>query len=300
MSLRRGAALFARGCAGFLPSGLEVCAAARLCTGASTSGRTWATATAGGFSLPVSVRNIPMGSIRGIKSKATNRSKFSATELGLYWGAAAVFMIGVSYASVPLYRLFCAATGYGGTVRAGQTIEEKLKRRMESPDAKIEEAAAAREIRVWFNADVSERMPWEFRPTQEYVRVRPGQSTLVFFTAHNKSDKPVTGYSLYNVTPDKAAFYFNKIQCFCFEEQRLRGGETIDMPVFFYIDPEFATDWNCRNIDDITLSYMFHKVEEADEDEEEDGRPTVVKLHSGPHPAAAGPTAARPPVAATA
>lgn len=70
----------------------------------------------------------------------------------------------------------------------------------------------------------------------------------------------MTGYSLYNVTPDKAAFYFNKIQCFCFEEQRLRAGETLDMPVFFYIDPEFATDWNCRNINDITLSYIFHKV----------------------------------------
>ncbi|GLI60336.1 hypothetical protein VaNZ11_002456 [Volvox africanus] len=301
MSLRRGAALFGRGLAGVLPSGLEVCAAARLCTGASTSGRTWATATAGGFSLPFGVRNIPTGSIRGITNKATNRSKFTATELGLYWGAAAVFMIGVSYASVPLYRLFCAATGYGGTVRAGQTIEEKLKRRMESPDEKVEEAAAAREIRVWFNADVSERMPWDFQPTQEYVRVRPGQSTLVFFTAHNKSDKPVTGYSLYNVTPDKAAFYFNKIQCFCFEEQRLRGGETIDMPVFFYIDPEFATDWNCRNIDDITLSYMFHKVEEADEDKDDDHddeRPTVVKLHSVPHPAVT--TATPAPVAAPA
>ncbi|GIL65635.1 hypothetical protein Vafri_19217 [Volvox africanus] len=163
-------------------------------------------------------------------------------------------------------------------------------------------AAAAREIRVWFNADVSERMPWDFRPTQEYVRVRPGQSTLVFFTAHNKSDKPVTGYSLYNVTPDKAAFYFNKIQCFCFEEQRLRGGETIDMPVFFYIDPEFATDWNCRNIDDITLSYMFHKVEEADENKDDDdgGQPTVVKLHSGPHPAAAVAAATPAPVAAPA
>ncbi|KXZ55283.1 hypothetical protein GPECTOR_3g42 [Gonium pectorale] len=191
-------------------------------------------------------------------------------------------MIGVSYASVPLYKLFCA------------TVEEKLKRRKEAPDSKVEQAAASREIRVWFNADVSETMPWDFQPTQEYVRVRPGQSTLVFFTAHNKSDKPVTGYSLYNVTPDKAAFYFNKIQCFCFEEQRLRGGETIDMPVFFYLDPEFATDWNCRNINDITLSYIFHKVEDAQGEEEDDGRPSVVKLHSGPHPAvgAAVPVAA--------
>lgn len=195
-------------------------------------------------------------------------------------------MIAMSYASVPLYKLVCAATGYGGTVRAGKTVEEKLKKRLEKPDAKVEEAAAARELRVWFDAGVSDTMPWEFKPTQEYVRVRPGQSTLVFFTAKNKSDKPVTGYSLYNVTPDKAAFYFNKIQCFCFEEQRLRAGETLDMPVFFYIDPEFATDWNCRNINDITLSYIFHKVDDEDlEEEEDDGRPSVVKVHSGPHPA---------------
>lgn len=77
------------------------------------------------------------------------------------------------------------------------------------------------------------------------------------------SDKPVTGYSLYNVQPEKAAFYFNKIQCFCFEEQRLRAHESVDMPVLFYIDPEFATDWNCRKINDITLSYSFHKVRRA-------------------------------------
>ncbi|EFJ50342.1 hypothetical protein VOLCADRAFT_80232 [Volvox carteri f. nagariensis] len=292
MSFRRGAALLARGVSDILPSGLETCIVQRLCTGASTSGRPWATTAAGGFNFPFGVAGSVSGAIRGLTSQSNRRLKLTPTELGLYWGAAAVFMIGVSYASVPLYRLFCAATGYGGTVRAGQTVEEKLKRRMEAPDAKVEEAAAAREIRVWFNADVSEKMPWEFWPTQEYVRVRPGQSTLVFFTAHNKSDKPVTGYSLYNVTPDKAAFYFNKIQCFCFEEQRLRGGETIDMPVFFYIDPEFATDWNCRNINDITLSYMFHKVEDVDEDEEDNGQPTVVKLHSGPHPAAAAPAAA--------
>lgn len=205
-------------------------------------------------------------------------------ELALYWGAAAVAMIGLSYASVPLYKLFCAtSTGYGSAVVRGKTVEEKLKTRVDKPNEKMEEAAATREVRVWFNSDVADDMPWKFVPTQEFVRVRPGQPTLAFFTATNMSDKPVTGYSLYNVIPEKAAFYFNKIQCFCFEEQRLRGGESLDMPVLFYLDPEFATDWNCNKIHDITLSYSFHKVESEDGEEEDDGRPSVVKIHTNPN-----------------
>ncbi|KAG2425521.1 hypothetical protein HYH02_015006 [Chlamydomonas schloesseri] len=294
MSLRRAAALVARGFAESASTlqSAEAGVAARLCTGASTSGRqAWPLGTAAGVYArgPAAWSAASAaGGFQGTRAAhGKSSTKYTPAELGLYWGAAAVFMVGVSYASVPLYKLFCAATGYGGTVRAGESVEEKLQRRRDAPDAKVEEAASKRELRVWFNADVADDMPWDFRPTQEYVRVRPGQSTLVFFTARNKSDKPVTGYSLYNVTPDKAAFYFNKIQCFCFEEQRLRPGEQLDMPVFFYVDPEFATDWNCRNINDITLSYVFNKVEgEDEEDAEDDGRPSVVKLHSGPHPAA--------------
>jgi len=215
------------------------------------------------------------------------KEKATAAELGMYGAAAAIAMIGFAYASVPLYKLFCAATGYGGTVAGATTVEEKLKRRQENPNPEIEKAAETREITVWFNADVADDMPWDFEPTQEFVRVNPGKSTLVFFTAKNKSDKAITGYSVYNVTPDRAAQYFNKIQCFCFEEQRLRAGEKVDMPVFFYIDPEMASDWNCRNVNDITLSYVFHKVDDADleESEEDDDAPTVIKLHGpGDHP----------------
>ncbi|GFR48135.1 hypothetical protein Agub_g9969 [Astrephomene gubernaculifera] len=289
MSLRRAAVLLAQGLSGSSATTLGA-AATRLSAGASTSGRPWSSCLlqAARQETPMWFGAAPWRGTRGVHDApgARPKSSFTATDMALYLGSAAVCMIGLSYASVPLYKMFCAATGFGTGVRAGHTVEEKLKKRLESPDVKVEKAAAAREIRVWFNADVSETMPWDFKPTQEYVRVKPGQSTLVFFTATNKSDKPVTGYSLYNVTPDKASFYFNKIQCFCFEEQRLRAGESIDMPVFFYIDPEFATDWNCRNVDDITLSYIFHKVE-GEEEEEDDGRPTVVKLHAGPHPPAA-------------
>eukprot|EP00775_Hariotina_reticulata_P008764 gene8764-8943_t len=168
-------------------------------------------------------------------------------------------MIGFSYASVPLYRAFCQATGYGGAVGKAHNIEAKLKAREESPDTALEQRAAARAIRVWFQADVADDMPWRFKPTQEYVTIHPGESTLAFFTAHNLSDHNITGVSTYNVVPDKAAYYFNKIQCFCFEEQRLRPGEVVDMPVFFYVDPELVDDNNCRNIHDITLSYTFYK-----------------------------------------
>eukprot|EP00877_Chromochloris_zofingiensis_P005285 jgi/Chrzof1/14758/Cz09g15040.t1 len=142
--------------------------------------------------------------------------------------------------------MFCQATGYGGTLRPAAQIEDKIRRRDESPNPDLEARAAAREIRVWFTADVADDMPWKFTPTQDFVKVRPGESTLIFYKAHNKSPHAITGVSTYNVVPDKAAYYFNKIQCFCFEEQRLRGHEIVDMPVFFYIDPEMVDDHNCR------------------------------------------------------
>ncbi|KAL6761016.1 cytochrome c oxidase assembly protein CtaG/Cox11-domain-containing protein [Haematococcus lacustris] len=225
-------------------------------------------------------------------SRQTKRHT-GAAEMGMYWGAASIAMIGLAYASVPLYRVFCAATGYGGAVAGAATVEEKLRRRQESPNLELEKAAMQRELTVWFNADVADNMPWSFTPTQESVRVRAGQSTLAFFTARNNSDKPVTGYSIYNVTPEKAAQYFNKIQCFCFEEQRLRAGEEVDMPVFFYIDPELVADWNCRNVSNITLSYVFHKVDDEDLEEGDDDTsgPSLVKLH-GPGTDTSSPAAA--------
>lgn len=228
---------------------------------------------------PVAWRTFASQQTPKMKQKAT------AAELGMYGAAAAICMIGFAYASVPLYKLFCAATGYGGVVAGADTVEDKMRRRQENPNPEVEKAAEERVITVWFNADVADDMPWKFEPTQEFVRVNPGKSTLVFFTAENLSDKAITGYSVYNVTPDKAAQYFNKIQCFCFEEQRLRAGEKVDMPVFFYIDPEIATNWNCRNLTNITLSYVFHKVDDADLEDEDDDAPTVIKLHGpGEHP----------------
>jgi len=200
------------------------------------------------------------------KSREARRK---AVENASYLTAIVIGMVGLTYASVPLYRMFCQATGYGGTTQRALTLEEKLAREDAEEDLSASAAAAERSLTVHFNADITSGMHWKFTPTQKKVRTTPGESTLAFYTVKNLSDKAVTGVSTYNVTPQKAGVYFNKIQCFCFEEQRLRPNEEIDMPVFFYIDREFATDPNMSDVTSLTLSYTFFKVSEEDGDEEE-------------------------------
>ncbi|GAB4822064.1 hypothetical protein N2152v2_009110 [Parachlorella kessleri] len=199
-----------------------------------------------------------------IVSMMNERLGKKAGDQFMYMAALAIAMVGATYGAVPLYRLFCQATGYGGTVQEGATVEAKLKARQEARDEELEAACAARELTVFFNADVNDNLPWKFTPTQRSVKIHPGQSTLAFYTAQNMSNKAITGVSTYNVTPQSAGSYFNKIQCFCFEEQKLQPGEKIDMPVFFYVDPEFATDIRLSNITNLTLSYTFFKVSEEE------------------------------------
>jgi cytochrome c oxidase assembly protein subunit 11 len=137
-----------------------------------------------------------------------------------------VLVVGASWAAVPLYRAFCAHTGYGGTT---QTDKDGSKLATLTPSKK--------EVTVMFNADVSPAMHWKFIPSQRQLKIKLGEPVLAFYKATNLRDKAVTGVATYNVTPMKAGAYFHKIQCFCFDEQRLRANETVDMPVFFYIDP---------------------------------------------------------------
>ena len=125
------------------------------------------------------------------------------------------------------------------------------------PATRLTPVTDARRLRITFNGCVSDVLPWKFVPQQREVRVLPGETALAFYTATNKSPDDIIGVATYSVTPGQVAPYFSKIQCFCFEEQRLNGGETVDMPVFFYIDPEFVNDINMKNIDTITLSYTF-------------------------------------------
>uniref|UniRef100_A0A1I8GZT0 Cytochrome c oxidase assembly protein COX11, mitochondrial n=1 Tax=Macrostomum lignano TaxID=282301 RepID=A0A1I8GZT0_9PLAT len=173
----------------------------------------------------------------------------------MYMSAAAVFMLGLSYASVPLYRKFCQITG---------TASNPLLARVDN----IERVREMRPVAdcplvVNFIADTHSQLAWNFRPQQPRVQLVPGETVLVFYTARNPTDVPVTGIATYTVNPYQASQYFNKIQCFCFEEQRLNPGEEVDMPVFFYIDPEFINDPRLRDVRQITLSYCFFEAKEG-------------------------------------
>jgi len=158
-----------------------------------------------------------------------------------------VVFLGLSFAAIPAYRIFCEATSFGGTTQIAKDFDkiENMK--------KVED----RLIRVQFNADVPSSMQWHFKPLQDEIYVHPGETALAFYTAKNPTDKPIIGISSYNLTPFQAAYYFNKIQCFCFEEQILNPGEEVDLPVFFYIDPDYANDPNLEYLDSILLSYTF-------------------------------------------
>ncbi|KAI3408885.1 hypothetical protein GPALN_007478 [Globodera pallida] len=163
------------------------------------------------------------------------------------WLGWITIMVGVTFASLPLYRMFCESTGLGGTTQVAKSLE-----RIENM-----EKVTDRLLRVQFNADVPSSMQWKFKPVQNEIYVHPGDTALAFFTAENPTDKPIIGISTYNVTPFEAAYYFNKIQCFCFDEQILMPHEQVDLPVFFYIDPDFANDPALEYMDDLMLSYTF-------------------------------------------
>ena len=157
-------------------------------------------------------------------------------------------MSGLTAASVPLYDLFCRVTGYGGTPRIAQ----------DGPTH-----AQAQMVTVEFNADVGAGLPWLFRPAQRSVTVAVGEETLAFYEAVNRSDQPVVGRAVYNVTPFKIGGYFAKVHCFCFEEQTLQPGQRVEMPVSFFVDPAMLTDPDTSEVRQITLSYTFFVDHEA-------------------------------------
>jgi cytochrome c oxidase assembly protein subunit 11 len=156
-----------------------------------------------------------------------------------------VFMIGLSFAAVPLYRMFCAATGFAGTPQRAQSGSEKL-----FPET----------VTVRFDANVSPGLPWSFTPVQPEITLHVGETKLAFFRAVNFSKESVTGSAVFNVSPDLMGQYFTKIQCFCFTEQMLKPGEAAEMPVSFFIDPAVLKDRDAKTVRDMTLSYTFFKV----------------------------------------
>jgi len=170
--------------------------------------------------------------------------------VGLISLLVAVAMLGLGYAAVPLYRLFCQVTGLGGTTQVATEAEA---------DAAAARSAGAPTISIRFDANTDNGMPWEFRPQQVTDTVQIGQRDMAIFVAKNLSSVPVTGRASFNVEPEQAGVYFNKIQCFCFTEQTLRPGQQVNMPVLYYVDPKALDDPNMKGVEQITLSYTFHR-----------------------------------------
>ena len=158
------------------------------------------------------------------------------------------FMSGLGWASIPLYRMFCQATGLNGTTQRGTVAPGAVKNH---------------QIRIDFDTNVAPHMPWKFVPENPYDTVDVGARDMAFFKATNTSNKPITGTATFNVTPAQAGKYFTKIQCFCFTQQTLQPGETARMPVIFFVDPKILADPDASDVETITLSYTFYPVDSA-------------------------------------
>ncbi|MHA7061982.1 cytochrome c oxidase assembly protein [Azospirillum argentinense] len=178
----------------------------------------------------------------GDKGLRRKNRLFMAGLFGLVFG-----MVGLAYASVPLYALFCQVTGFGGTTQRADA----------APARQVD-----RVIKVRFNADVNQSLPWRFKPEQKELTVKLGEMGLAAYQAANRVDRPTVGTALYNVTPDKVGKYFNKIECFCFTEQVLEPGQSVDMPVAFFVDPALADDPAMEDVTTITLSYTFFRAKD--------------------------------------
>lgn len=151
-------------------------------------------------------------------------------------------MTGLSFAAVPLYKMFCQVTGYGGTTQRAEHAPTIRGQRV---------------LNVRFDANVAPGLPWTFKPEQASVDVRTGETATVFFHVKNNSSKPIAAQAAYNVSPDQSGSYFNKISCFCFSEQKLGPGESAELPVVFYLDPALEKDETMRDVGGLTLSYTF-------------------------------------------
>ena len=179
---------------------------------------------------------------RKTNSQAPGR-RHRATAL---WCAALVAaMVGAAYASVPLYRLFCQVTGFDGTPRIAN-----------APSTQVLDKT----VDIRFDANVAPGLAWRFEPARNTMQVKIGENTLAFYRATNLSDRPLRGTATYNVLPEQAAPFFNKLECFCFKEQLLQPGETLEMPVSFFIDPQIVGDKDAHGVRHITLSYTFYPV----------------------------------------
>ena len=178
-----------------------------------------------------------------------NRIQNKNTRVVVLCVGAVLTMVGMAYAAVPLYDLFCRVTGYGGTTQVAEMEADRV---------------LDRTVTIRFDASRERGMPWEFEPIQREMTVNVGESVLAYYRATNPTDQPITGMATYNITPFKAAPYFSKIECFCFTEQTLQPGESIDMPVLFFVDPLLDDERRLDDVRMITLSYTFFEAESGE------------------------------------
>lgn len=177
-------------------------------------------------------------------AKRLDRTKVTALLcVGVFVG-----MVAMAYAAVPLYNIFCRVTGFGGTTQVAEV----------APATVLD-----RTMQIRFDGNVSHKMPWKFKPEQNTMMVKVGETGLAFYQATNTSERTIKGTASFNVSPPKAGAYFNKIECFCFTEQVLAPGETVQMPVTFFVDPSLADDPELNNVESITLSYTFYEVAQS-------------------------------------
>lgn len=174
--------------------------------------------------------------------------------VGLMAFAGALAMLGLGYAAVPLYRIFCQVTGFGGTTMIAS----------EADAARAASLATGKTMSVRFDGTTASDMPWTFQPSQVTDTVTIGQRDIATYVARNLSGQPITGTATFNVEPEQAGKYFNKIQCFCFTEQTLQPGQEVTMPVLYYVDPAMLEDPNMKGVEQITLSYTFHRTSAPD------------------------------------
>lgn len=177
------------------------------------------------------------------KQKKLNRSNRT---VAIACASFFVCMIGVAYASVPLYRIFCQVTGYGGTTQRVDQYSDTI---------------LDRTVKVRFDANTSNALPWDFKPEQREITIRIGETTMVKYDARNLFDEPTYGRASFNVAPARAGAYFNKVECFCFSDTTLQPGESMEMPVVFFVDPEIVNDPDLKDVKTITLSYTFFPIE---------------------------------------
>lgn len=177
-------------------------------------------------------------------SEATSRLHKAKRRTALISAVVVFGMTGAAFAAVPLYKRFCQLTGFDGTVRKAET----------APTTVLD-----RTLLIRFDANVR-GVPWDFAPDQPTQTVQIGKTGLAFFHVKNNSDKPITGHAAYNVVPETSAKYFQKLECFCFTDQTLQPGQTMDFPVVYFVDPKYASDPETKNGGDITLSYTFFPV----------------------------------------